>query len=145
MSAAAKGKQYERELVRELSSYSLIAERVPRSVADAMPGPIDDVICVPEKTPMARRLDGDSARPVTDHLQSIAEQDAERFVEAVGSITQVEVKYTSSGAYGVQAHPFGDRRDWDAGVSRLAGRVSVGRGGGVCAFSGYAGSRDVDV
>ena len=93
MSTASKGKTYERELVRELRDLSLVAERVPRSVADAMPGPIDDVICLPSDADAAAHDD----RPITTRLQELH---ADGFAAYLSGITQIEVKYSSSGAYG---------------------------------------------
>jgi len=104
------GKKYERELVQALRDVTVTAERVPRSVADALPSKIDDVICVPEGMPVA---DSDH-RPITDYLQEL--DDPRAFAEYVGSVVKVECKYTSSGAHGVQtlldAHLRGPGLGW---------------------------------
>lgn len=86
MSTASVGKSKEREVVHLLEEHGWTAERVPRSVADATP--VDDVVAVP------RTLDEvDHDRPVTRRLQT-------------GQLTrddllEVEVKYRSSGGYGM--------------------------------------------
>lgn len=86
MSTASKGKQRERELVNIINERSgLTAERVPRSVADATP--VDDVVVVPDE------LEGDGDRPITRKLQ--------RLEMEIDDLLQVEVKYTSSGGYGL--------------------------------------------
>lgn len=97
MSTASRGKKWERDLCSELEEYPLTAERVPRSVADALPGPIDDVVCVPGEMETA---DHDH-RAITNHLQDLTD-DTEAFLEYVQRVTCIEVKYTSSGGYGVQ-------------------------------------------
>jgi len=97
MSTASKGKSYERALVRALRSLSLHAERVPRSVADAMPGPIDDVVCASPDTQVA---DHDN-RPITSHLQDGLVDDPAAFAEYLGELVQVEVKYTKNETYGL--------------------------------------------
>jgi len=93
--SASTGKKYERELVNKLRDY-FPAERVPRSVADA--SQVDDVIVWPyyEDLPDAELPDDKDVnpdRPLTTRLQSGA--------IGIDELLQVEVTYTSGGAYGV--------------------------------------------
>jgi len=89
--SASTGKKYERELVGKLREY-FPAERVPRSVADA--SQVDDVIVWPDFDDLPDAEDVNPDRPLTTRLQSGA--------ISVGELLQVEVKYTSGGAYGIR-------------------------------------------
>jgi len=94
--SASTGKKYERELVNKLRDY-FPAERVTRSVADA--SQVDDVIVWPyyDDLPDAELPDDKDVnpdRPLTTRLQSGA--------IGIDELLQVEVKYTSGGAYGVK-------------------------------------------
>lgn len=84
--SASTGKRYERQLVTKLRSYGLTAERVPRSVADATP--VDDVVVTLEDID-----DPHPDRPITRELQNGR--------LTVDDIIQIEVKYRSSGGYGM--------------------------------------------
>jgi len=85
----SKGKEYERRLVHRLREHGWTAERVPRSIADAQPTNIDDVIVVPDGVPTADHED----RPITRAIQS---GDL-----PTSAVDKVEVKYTSTGRHGI--------------------------------------------
>jgi len=87
--SAKTGKKYERKVVNCLAEYNVTAERVPRSVADATP--VDDVVVAGSGF---EPIEEDGDRPITRQLQR---QEIE-----LKEVTQVEVKYTSGGAYGVK-------------------------------------------
>ena len=83
-----KGKEYERKFVRALKQKGWVAERVPRSVADA--SAVDDVLAAP---PWYEADDEDGNRPITKPIQR-------QELSHVDPI-QIEVKYTSTGSYGL--------------------------------------------
>lgn len=85
----SKGKTYEKRLVRRLREHGWTAERVPRSICDAQPTNIDDVVVVPGGVPTADHKD----RPITRAIQS---GDLPAIV-----VDKIEVKYTSTGGYGI--------------------------------------------
>jgi len=89
--SASTGKKYERELVGKLRDY-FPAERVPRSVADA--SQVDDVIVWPYYDDLPDAEDVNPDRPLTTRLQSGAID--------IDELLQIEVKYTSGGAYGIK-------------------------------------------